>query len=407
MQYTLFLILSPISAIILTATIIIIARTPRSELSTNLLVMISISLGFLFTNTLELICPTEAGTMFYAKLGYPLSTFTPAFTFFFTLAFTGNDGWLTPRNKLLTLAIPILLSLLAFTEPLHGLVWKRISYTPVNEMLAMNVSYGWAYWIGFIYMLRETFHAQRVYRIQGILAVTGIGIPLALFLVYSLKLIPGFTKNYSPIAYAAAGLCFVASIRQHRLLDLIPIARSALIDDIADSMIVVDAGGRIVDANKAARGLLGPIQTVIGASIGDHPELRKILAGDDGQARAGELCFLSDGTLRYFDARVSRIRGRGDVSMGSIILLRDVTDTHLYMEEKNRLIDELTRAAREIKTLEGIIPICMYCKKIRDDAGYWHQVEQFVGARSNAQFSHGMCPECQKKLEENGYRMKP
>jgi len=56
-------------------------------------------------------------------------------------------------------------------------------------------------------------------------------------------------------------------------------------------------------------------------------------------------------------------------------LLRDITDTHVLLEEKNNLIEQLTRAAAEIKTLQGIIPIYMYCKKIRDDEGYWQQVE--------------------------------
>lgn len=59
--------------------------------------------------------------------------------------------------------------------------------------------------------------------------------------------------------------------------------------------------------------------------------------------------------------------------------------------------DQLTSALTEIKTLRGIIPICAGCKKIRDDAGYWHQVESYIQDHSEAQFSHGLCPECIKK----------
>jgi two-component system, NtrC family, sensor kinase len=418
MQYVLFVILAPVSALTLIATAIIISRNPRSQLSANLQALMLVSIFYVITDTLELIVPVETGTMFYARLGYSFSQFAPAYALFFTLAFTGNEGWLTARNKVLTLLIPVLAGLLVCTEPLHGLIWSRISFVQVEGMLAMNVDHGWAHWIGFAYaialyavslalLLRETLRAQPVNRCQGVLALAGIGIPLAMLAARGIGLIPGLAKDYAPIAYAAGGLCLVASARQHRLIDLIPIARSILIDDIADSMIVVDAGGRIVDINRAAHGLLGRSETVIGANIGDHPELKKILGDAAGQVRTGELSFLAGGTLRYFDARVSRINGGGNVSMGSIILLHDVTDTHSYLEERNRLIDELTKAAKEIKTLEGIIPICMYCKKIRDDTGFWHHVEQFVSDHSNAQFSHGMCPECQRKLVENGYRMQP
>jgi DNA-binding response OmpR family regulator len=60
-------------------------------------------------------------------------------------------------------------------------------------------------------------------------------------------------------------------------------------------------------------------------------------------------------------------------------------------------VSELQEALRQIKTLRGIVPICAGCKKIRDDAGYWNQVEAYVTAHSEATFSHGLCPECLAK----------
>jgi PAS domain S-box-containing protein len=418
MQYTVFLILAPMTAIILLATAGVILRGPQSRLSSILLASLVCSLGFIITNTLELVLPTETGTMLFAKLGYPFSSFTPVFVLFFTLAFTGNDGWLAGKRRILAFLVPFTVSVLAAFEPLHGLIWSRITYLPVGGMLAMRVTYGWFFWIGFSYsfsllvfsavlMLRETVHAQPVYRWQSLLMVTGIAIPLVLYVVYSLKLVPGLTKNFSPIAYGAAGLCFVASIRQHRFLDLIPIGRSLLVDEIPDAMIVVDVSGRIVDVNSAGAALLGESPTIIGTDIARYPELERTFAQESPATAPEELSFLVRGVVRYFGARVSLIRDKRGAVIGSIVLLRDVTDAHVHLEEKNRLIEELTRAAAEIKTLQGIIPICMYCKKIRDDEGYWHQVEQFVSDHSSAQFSHGLCPECRKKLEENDFRMTP
>jgi DNA-binding response OmpR family regulator len=59
---------------------------------------------------------------------------------------------------------------------------------------------------------------------------------------------------------------------------------------------------------------------------------------------------------------------------------------------------ELKRAREEIKTLRGIIPICCNCKKIRDDEGYWQQVDAYVHEHTEARFSHGICPDCMKEL---------
>lgn len=59
---------------------------------------------------------------------------------------------------------------------------------------------------------------------------------------------------------------------------------------------------------------------------------------------------------------------------------------------------ELENALHEIKTLQGIIPICGYCKKIRDEQGGWNQLEKYITEHSNAAFSHGICPDCYKKI---------
>lgn len=72
----------------------------------------------------------------------------------------------------------------------------------------------------------------------------------------------------------------------------------------------------------------------------------------------------------------------------------DITRRKQVEMDRDRLIMELQKALAEIKTLKGILPICSICKKIRDDAGNWQPVEKYVTERTNADFSHGLCPEC-------------
>jgi len=66
--------------------------------------------------------------------------------------------------------------------------------------------------------------------------------------------------------------------------------------------------------------------------------------------------------------------------------------------EKDKLIIQLQDALAEVKKLSGFLPICASCKKIRDDKGYWNQIEAYISEHSEAQFSHSICPECKKKL---------
>ncbi len=67
-------------------------------------------------------------------------------------------------------------------------------------------------------------------------------------------------------------------------------------------------------------------------------------------------------------------------------------------EERERLIGELQEALTKIKALRGLLPICANCKKIRDDQGYWNRIETYIQEHSEAEFSHGLCPECAKLL---------
>jgi DNA-binding response OmpR family regulator len=70
-------------------------------------------------------------------------------------------------------------------------------------------------------------------------------------------------------------------------------------------------------------------------------------------------------------------------------------NTHITLQKREK---ELKQALEEIKTLNGILPICSYCKQIRNDEGYWQQVEEYISEHSKALFSHGVCPNCYKKV---------
>lgn len=107
----------------------------------------------------------------------------------------------------------------------------------------------------------------------------------------------------------------------------------------------------------------------------------------------------ADKRVKWVRNIVSVTRENGEpVSMRGFIL--DVTRRKEAELERERLITELQDAITKIKTLKGLLPICAWCKKVRDDKGYWTAVEQYVSDHSEAEFTHGMCPDCQKNMEE-------
>ena len=77
-----------------------------------------------------------------------------------------------------------------------------------------------------------------------------------------------------------------------------------------------------------------------------------------------------------------------------LVAFNDITARKAAEQENVRLIEDLQKALQDVKTLRGLIPICAYCKRIRNDAGFWLQVDTYVQEHTHAEFSHGVCPEC-------------
>ena len=101
---------------------------------------------------------------------------------------------------------------------------------------------------------------------------------------------------------------------------------------------------------------------------------------------------------RHIAATASRLYDAEGNVVGAIESIRDVTEIKNVEKEREQLISELQEALSKVRTLSGLLPICASCKKIRDDKGYWNQIESYIHKHSDAEFSHGICPECLDKL---------
>jgi PAS domain S-box-containing protein len=95
------------------------------------------------------------------------------------------------------------------------------------------------------------------------------------------------------------------------------------------------------------------------------------------------------------------IKNKDDACRQIRVSVSVITERKLAQEQRDKLITELQKALSEVKTLRGFLPICANCKNIRNDKGYWEHIEKYIHDRSDAVFSHSICPECVKKLYPN------
>jgi PAS domain S-box-containing protein len=122
-------------------------------------------------------------------------------------------------------------------------------------------------------------------------------------------------------------------------------------------------------------------------------EFRKVLRG---KAEANHVFPIlhASGETRWIQLRTTLLRDSHGKMIAIEGIASDITDRKRQEGERKRLIRQLRKALAEVKTLSGLLPICSHCKKVRDDQGYWQQIDAFITEHSNLFFSHGLCPEC-------------
>jgi PAS domain S-box-containing protein len=180
--------------------------------------------------------------------------------------------------------------------------------------------------------------------------------------------------------------------------------RNLFINNHAVLLVIDPESGRIVDANPAACHYYGYLpDTLKTLRIMDINTLNpEEIFEEMARARAESRNYfnfrhrLASGETRDVEVYSGPIVNKGRQYLFSII--HDISDRRKAEAEKERLIRELSDAFLKIKVLKGLIPICASCKKIRDDQGFWQQIESYIRDHSEAEFSHGICPDCKKKL---------
>jgi hypothetical protein len=100
---------------------------------------------------------------------------------------------------------------------------------------------------------------------------------------------------------------------------------------------------------------------------------------------------------KYIEVKALPLFNKEHQITGLVHVVRNISGRKKLEKERENLIFDLTDALFKVKALSGLLPICASCKKIRDDNGYWKQVDEYIREHSDADFTHGICPECAER----------
>jgi hypothetical protein len=180
---------------------------------------------------------------------------------------------------------------------------------------------------------------------------------------------------------------------------------SALLSQIPAFLWTIDRDLRLTWGRPEQITMRLGVQPQIGVSVYDmfetspeHPSVHAHRAALEGEARNFEVWVEIGGESRLLRGHVEPLRDSSQAIRGAIGVALDITERVRAEADRERLINELQQALDRVKALSGLIPICSHCNAIRNDKGYWQQVDAFMRDHSNAQLTHAICPECTERL---------
>lgn len=307
-------------------------------------------------------------TSFYAvsisvvdlRLGSLVSTFIavptqliPPTCLILAILYTGKERILTRRNQILIFSLPILAIVASFTRSLHHLFRFDYRVDTGGPVAILEGTGGPIYWITLVYanllvLVALGFLlyglADRSLRARNtLLLIIGLLVPVTINILFSLGFTPIYGYNFAPMSIAVSALAYLWALLRHRLFGIAPIARSTVVDNISDLVIVFDMHGHIIDFNAAARIVCGlDPKTSIGAS---SDSLGPVWANFFRSCSllsscVDEAAIIVDGIERFFDLTISPIEDYRKRVVGRLFVLHDVTERRAAQSQIHKLLEE-------------------------------------------------------------------
>ncbi len=312
-------------------------------------------------SALELMLPVLDTRLLVVRIQYLAVISLPPLWLLFCLQYAAQSSssqgahWLSGRRQALLWATPVIVLLLVWTNDAYGLMWSGAAPAGPEPGAPLVFEYAPGFWVMVVYnyllvisgsfiLGRAALRRQDLYRRQVITLLAAAVIPLIFNLAYLAGLTPGI--DLTPLAFTLSGALLAYSLFRQHLLDLMPVARDALVDSMTDGMLALDARGRLIDFNQGARKLLNLSDSQLGLSadraLEDWPALSRYLRS--GVIEHADLFLENNGDKRRIDLQIKPFQDRSGRMAGLLVLLRDIT-YYWRIEEQLRLESAALQAA--------------------------------------------------------------
>jgi PAS domain S-box-containing protein len=304
-------------------------------------------------NVMELGCLHLDDKLFWARIQYPSVVGTPVTGYIFALQYTSWGRRPSRRQMALLMVMPAITLALILLEPHHGLMRHSFLLDESGPFSIIKQSYGPWMWVNTLYsyamlagmvlcLVRFMLRSPNLYRSQMIYMLAAIVIPWAGNIFYLFDRQATVRLDVTPVAFTAAGILMAWALFRHGLLDVVPIARAVVVENMDEALAVLDLQNCVIDLNPAAEHILGcSASMVIGRRFSDVFPF-----GDDVLERFRHLMSAEEevtlewqGTPHVFAVRVQPLYGKNRRLLGRMILVSDIT-------ERRRLGDRLLHAQK-------------------------------------------------------------
>lgn len=367
-QFNLLTLPIIISALIAISLTIYAWRFRTAGLWVNSFVLLALALAtWSIGYVMELTVLELPAKIAWIKFEYLGIVTTPVAWFLFAIQYSGRKRW-EGRNYIAAMFIvPAVTLLLVFTNEAHNLIWKHYSIVESGPLPFVDVEYGFWFWIhsaysyvlmlsGTIILLRRLrrFPAFHVWQIW-ILMLAPI-VPLISNGIYLFELGPVPQLDMSPIAFALSGIIFAWGIFSLHLFDFGPVARRTVVDNMSDGMIVLNLQNQIMDANPAAKTILGTeMDNMMGRSIDQFLTNGPDIIGqfDKLSQNNGEIVLDIQEQDQWFEIHISPIHDARARVRGRVIVMRNITErkrSEAFLAQRNQILQTLNTLSQEMSS---------------------------------------------------------